>query len=165
MPFFMAKFAGVCSSRSCMVSFPVYVGTVPPIVTVFIADPTMILPRSAVLINHPISIDHIQAQHIATILTVGIMRSYVIWIAHLGLRTASPVVALYTTRPAITLNSCADRFTSQPRLLTGPSVMALLSTYSTSESPINGIFLKFWTVVSSMPLTSTVFTVKFYSYI
>lgn len=148
----MTKFATVWSSSTQTIAFPISTGTIPLTVPAFLANPTMILPHSPIFIARPVFTYQVRPQHVLMALTMCI-----------GLLTVPLVVALQTTYPTVTLNCCGYWCNIQPRLLTSLPVMALLSTYSTSESPIDGIFLKFGAIVSSMPFTATVFTVKFHS--
>lgn len=71
------------------------------------------------------------------------------------------IVASLITYSAVVRSSNRGFGTVQCR--TGSSVMTLFSTDATDELPINQASLQFWTVVSPMPLPSTVSAVKLYA--
>lgn len=72
-------------------------------------------------------------------------------------------MALFPTDPTLMLFYQSLIAMAYPYHSTCSSVVTFFPTDPTRESPINHGILEFWTVVSPMPFTSTVFAVEFYS--
>lgn len=78
-------------------------------------------------------------------------------------RACPAIMASLTTYIAMVMSSNCAFVAAQPWLWAGSSVMAFFPTNATHELPIYQTTFQFWTVVSPMPLTSTVSAIKFHS--